>query len=120
MKMHSFDSSLSLSKNQSCSEYPQFSLSECGRVFCFGWNAHGQLGLGDTVLRDSPTELKYFDRDIPVQEAPEHGEGDTVLRDSQCKQQQRARMVVDVFAGAWNSVFIVETHRNTGVSPTSR
>ena len=96
-----------------------FSFAECGRVFCFGWNAHGQLGLGDTVLRDSPTELWYFDRANLVQEAPEHAEGDTVLRDSQCGEQ-RARTVVDVFAGAWNSVFIIQTHRNTGVSPASR
>ena len=88
------------------------SLTECGRVFCFGWNAHGQLGLGDTVLRDSPAELRYFGRGSPMQEAPERGEGDTKLRDGHCGLQ-RGRTVVDVFAGAWNSVFIVKTHPNT-------
>ena len=87
-------------------------------MFSFGWNAHGQLGLGDTILRDSPTELEHFNRDSTVQEAPEHSEGDTVLKDSQYGQQ-RSRTVVDLFAGAWSSVFAVETHRNTGVSPTS-
>ena len=81
-------------------------------MFCFGWNAHGQLGLGDTVLRDSPTELKHFDRGSPVQEAPKCGEGDTVLRDDHYGLQ-RGSSVVDVFAGAWNTIFVVKTCRNT-------
>lgn len=31
-----------------------------GAVYCWGNNAHGQLGLNDTVERKSPTQLAYF------------------------------------------------------------
>ena len=100
-------------KSRYCTKSKCFlSLTEYGRVFCFGWNAHGQLGLGDTVLRDSPTELRHFGCGSPVQEAPERGEGDTLRKDSHC-WLKRGRTVVDVFAGVWNTVFVVKTHPNT-------
>ena len=67
-------------------------------MFCFGWNGHGQLGFGDTALRDRPTELTDLQpsgaEGVPGGRGPEPGENLTV---------------VDVFAGAWNSLFIVKT-----------
>ena len=47
-----------------------------------GWNEYGQLGLGDHVHRDAPTQLTYFSHNNLV--------------------------VTQIFAGAWNSVFLVK------------
>ncbi len=47
-----------------------------------GWNEYGQLGLGDNVHKDAPTQITYF--------------SDNKL----CVSQ--------IFAGAWNSAFLVK------------
>ena len=79
--------------------------ADSGRVFSFGWNAHGQSGFGDTLLRDTPTELTYFhdngtDRSDPKGEgSPEQVGSHTLSPGSK---------VVDIFAGAWNSVFVIK------------
>lgn len=57
-------------------------LLENGHVFTWGWNDYGQLGLGDTASRDSPTAVALF--------------ADDSFR------------ISDVFAGWWNTVFVAE------------
>ncbi|KAI3447715.1 hypothetical protein Pfo_004380 [Paulownia fortunei] len=36
-------------------------LTEDGRIFCWGWNKYGQLGLGDTVDRNTPAQVPLKD-----------------------------------------------------------
>lgn len=42
----------------SCGAHHTLCLSEDGRVFSFGWNRFGQLGLGDTMDRKSPVVIE--------------------------------------------------------------
>ena len=44
----------------SCGSRHTAALTEGGEVFTWGWNGHGQLGLGDTEPRDAPTLVTYF------------------------------------------------------------
>ncbi|XP_024013533.1 ultraviolet-B receptor UVR8 isoform X1 [Eutrema salsugineum] len=36
-------------------------IADEGKVFCWGWNKYGQLGLGDVIDRNSPSEVKIKD-----------------------------------------------------------
>ncbi|XP_011077628.1 ultraviolet-B receptor UVR8-like isoform X2 [Sesamum indicum] len=36
-------------------------LTEDGKIFCWGWNKYGQLGLGDTVDRNIPAQVLFKD-----------------------------------------------------------
>ncbi|EYU28619.1 hypothetical protein MIMGU_mgv1a024912mg [Erythranthe guttata] len=36
-------------------------LTDDGKIFCWGWNKYGQLGLGDTVDRNIPSEVPLKD-----------------------------------------------------------
>ncbi|XP_047152230.1 ultraviolet-B receptor UVR8-like isoform X1 [Vigna umbellata] len=44
-------------KNISCGARHTALVTEGGRVFCWGWNKYGQLGLGDVVDRNVPSEV---------------------------------------------------------------
>ena len=37
-----------------------FAISKSNKVYCWGWNLHSQLGLGDKEDRLTPEEHKYF------------------------------------------------------------
>ncbi|OAE30418.1 hypothetical protein AXG93_3483s1100 [Marchantia polymorpha subsp. ruderalis] len=45
----------------SCGARHTAMLTESGKVFCWGWNKYGQLGVSDTVDRDSPAEVALND-----------------------------------------------------------
>ncbi|XP_068485359.1 ultraviolet-B receptor UVR8-like isoform X1 [Phaseolus vulgaris] len=44
-------------QNISCGARHTALITEGGRVFCWGWNKYGQLGLGDVIDRNVPTEV---------------------------------------------------------------
>ncbi|XP_019433156.1 PREDICTED: ultraviolet-B receptor UVR8-like isoform X1 [Lupinus angustifolius] len=44
-------------KNISCGSRHTALLTEGGKVFCWGWNKYGQLGLGDVIDRKIPSEV---------------------------------------------------------------
>lgn len=48
-------------------------LSHRNAVYAFGWNAHGQLGLGDCKNRLAPTRVSYFETDSVVVTSIEAG-----------------------------------------------
>uniref|UniRef100_A0A0B6Z785 RCC1 domain-containing protein 1 n=1 Tax=Arion vulgaris TaxID=1028688 RepID=A0A0B6Z785_9EUPU len=56
-------------------------LTDAGRVFSSGWNAYGQLGLGDTESRDRFTEVVTVD------------------------------FCIKIFAGHWNSMFVCNSNK---------
>lgn len=41
----------------SCGARHSAIVSEDGKVFCWGWNKYGQLGLGDVIDRNIPVEV---------------------------------------------------------------
>ncbi|XP_006290887.2 ultraviolet-B receptor UVR8 [Capsella rubella] len=45
-------------KAVSCGARHSAILAEDGRLLCWGWNKYGQLGLGDTIDRDIPTQVQ--------------------------------------------------------------
>lgn len=49
-----------------CGEYATFALLASGEVYAWGANDHGQLGLGDTEPRSSPTRLGGATAGLPV------------------------------------------------------
>jgi alpha-tubulin suppressor-like RCC1 family protein len=48
-------------KNIYCGDEFTFILLENGKLYCFGNNKSGQLGLGDKIEKKTPTELTFFD-----------------------------------------------------------
>ncbi|KAJ1400970.1 Regulator of chromosome condensation, RCC1 [Sesbania bispinosa] len=44
-------------KNISCGARHTALITEGGKVFCWGWNKYGQLGLGDVIDRKIPSEV---------------------------------------------------------------
>ncbi|KAL5126798.1 Ultraviolet-B receptor UVR8 [Glycine soja] len=44
-------------KNISCGARHTALVTEGGKVFCWGWNKYGQLGLGDVIDRNIPSEV---------------------------------------------------------------
>lgn len=42
-----------------CGGFHTMALTIFNEIFVWGFNAHGQLGLGDTISRDSPQKLKF-------------------------------------------------------------
>lgn len=48
-------------------------LSHTNAVYAFGWNTHGQLGLGDCKNRLAPTRVSYFETDAVVVTSIEAG-----------------------------------------------
>ncbi|KAK7372409.1 hypothetical protein VNO80_05787 [Phaseolus coccineus] len=44
-------------QNISCGARHTALITEGGRVFCWGWNKYGQLGLGDVIDRNVPSEV---------------------------------------------------------------
>ncbi|KAA8492278.1 Ultraviolet-B receptor UVR8 [Porphyridium purpureum] len=42
-----------------CGYHSNLALTESGRLYSWGWGAHGQLGLGDTESYMVPTEITY-------------------------------------------------------------
>ncbi|XP_061343528.1 ultraviolet-B receptor UVR8-like isoform X2 [Gastrolobium bilobum] len=44
-------------KNISCGARHTALITEGGKVFCWGWNKYGQLGLGDVIDRNIPSEV---------------------------------------------------------------
>ncbi|XP_027330270.1 ultraviolet-B receptor UVR8-like [Abrus precatorius] len=44
-------------KNISCGARHTALITEGGKVFCWGWNKYGQLGLGDVIDRNVPSEV---------------------------------------------------------------
>ncbi|RYR65462.1 hypothetical protein Ahy_A03g011401 isoform B [Arachis hypogaea] len=44
-------------KRISCGARHTATITENGKVFCWGWNKYGQLGLGDVIDRNIPTEV---------------------------------------------------------------
>lgn len=44
-------------KNISCGARHSAIITEDGKVFCWGWNKYGQLGLGDVIDRNIPSEV---------------------------------------------------------------
>ncbi|KAL2643805.1 hypothetical protein R1flu_011392 [Riccia fluitans] len=45
----------------SCGARHSAVMTESGKIFCWGWNKYGQLGIGDTVDRDIPAEVTLKD-----------------------------------------------------------
>lgn len=48
-------------KQVACGSEHSVLLSASGSLYAFGWNEHGQLGLGDTEFRSAPTILALRD-----------------------------------------------------------
>ncbi|GFQ04806.1 ultraviolet-b receptor uvr8 [Phtheirospermum japonicum] len=48
-------------KVASCGARHNAILTEDGEIFCWGWNKYGQLGLGDTVDRNTPEQIPLKD-----------------------------------------------------------
>ncbi|KAL1194946.1 Ultraviolet-B receptor UVR8 [Cardamine amara subsp. amara] len=48
-------------KTISCGARHTAVITDEGRVFCWGWNKYGQLGLGDVIDRNSPSEVRIKD-----------------------------------------------------------
>ncbi|XP_024027320.1 ultraviolet-B receptor UVR8 isoform X1 [Morus notabilis] len=44
-------------KSISCGARHSAIITEDGKVFCWGWNKYGQLGLGDVIDRNTPSEV---------------------------------------------------------------
>jgi len=72
-----------------CGSRHTVALTEDGFAFSWGWNEYGQLGHGDTIDRDQPSMMEQFVRD-----------------------RQR---VTDVFAGNWNSAFVLKHETRLGI-----
>ncbi|XP_024526793.1 ultraviolet-B receptor UVR8 isoform X1 [Selaginella moellendorffii] len=53
-------------KSVSCGARHSAITTEKGKVFCWGWNKYGQLGLGDTGDRDTPHEVPLEHRAVNV------------------------------------------------------
>ncbi|XP_064631584.1 RCC1 domain-containing protein 1-like [Lineus longissimus] len=75
-------------KKVACGSRHTAALTEHNDVYTWGWNAYGQLGLGDTQTRDQPTQVQYF--------------------------KDNGLVVEDIFCGGWNSGFVT---RNTQKVP---
>ncbi|CAN8279462.1 unnamed protein product [Cochlearia groenlandica] len=48
-------------KTISCGARHTAVISDEGRVFCWGWNKYGQLGVGDVIDRNAPSEVRIED-----------------------------------------------------------
>ncbi|XP_010504417.1 PREDICTED: ultraviolet-B receptor UVR8-like [Camelina sativa] len=48
-------------KTISCGARHTAVIADEGRVFCWGWNKYGQLGLGDVIDRNAPSEVRIKD-----------------------------------------------------------
>ncbi|KFK35120.1 hypothetical protein AALP_AA5G238800 [Arabis alpina] len=48
-------------KTISCGARHTAVIADEGRIFCWGWNKYGQLGLGDVIDRNAPSEVRIKD-----------------------------------------------------------
>ncbi|KAF2591473.1 hypothetical protein F2Q70_00040934 [Brassica cretica] len=48
-------------KTISCGARHTAVIADEGKVFCWGWNKYGQLGLGDVIDRNAPSEVRIKD-----------------------------------------------------------
>ncbi|CAN7061397.1 unnamed protein product [Brassica oleracea var. botrytis] len=48
-------------KTVSCGARHTAVIADEGKVFCWGWNKYGQLGLGDVIDRNAPSEVRIKD-----------------------------------------------------------
>nr|BAE98367.1 regulator of chromosome condensation-like protein [Arabidopsis thaliana] len=48
-------------KTISCGARHTAVITDEGRVFCWGWNKYGQLGIGDVIDRNAPAEVRIKD-----------------------------------------------------------
>lgn len=42
-----------------CGLWHALILNDCGDIYCWGWNKHGQLGLGDCSIVEFPTWIEF-------------------------------------------------------------
>ena len=51
-----------------CGEYHTFAICENNKIYCWGYNSYGQLGLGDNDNRNKPVEFKIKGNSSPIKQ----------------------------------------------------
>lgn len=96
-------------------------VAERGQIFAWGWNKYGQLGLGDTEDRLTPTRVRLHESPSPplVEKKSAGGRklvmatlaGSVDLRSSlSVPLDKEGVQVLKVSCGAWHSTMLVENH----------